>query len=97
MPKKKPDSTGSTLRRRAGVAASAGVRRAGDAARRARAWARERAPEPIPVSTMPATDAAAGAAAPSLIDTVEETVRRHPIETLLGAALAGYLLGRILR
>jgi hypothetical protein len=46
---------------------------------------------------MPATDAAAGAAAPSLIDTVEETVRRHPIETLLGAALAGYLLGRILR
>ena len=97
MPKKRAEATGATLRRRAGEAASASVRRASDVARRAQAWARDRKREPIPVSTMPPTPGSEAATTPSLIDTVEETVRRHPIETLLGAAVAGYVLGRILR
>jgi len=91
MSKKKPAST---LRRRAGEAASAGVRRATGAARKARDWARDRVPEPIPVSTIPATPPARSAGEPGLLETVEDTILDRPIETLLGAALAGYLLGR---
>lgn len=93
MSKKKPAST---LRRRAGEAASAGVHRATVAARKASAWARDRVPEPIPVSTIPATPPSRPSDEPGLLETVEDTILDRPIECLLGAALAGYVVGRLL-
>lgn len=79
MSKKKPAST---LRRRAGEAASA--------------WARDRVPEPIPVSTIPATPPARSSDEPGLLETVEDTILDRPIECLLGAAVVGYVVGRLL-
>ena len=86
---------GPTFRRRAGERASAGVRRAATAVQRARAWARERAPEPIPVSTFRSTPTESSESS-DWVASVQETVRRHPLESLLGAVLAGYLVGRLL-
>lgn len=103
--KKTPAST--TLRRRAGErasagvrfagkSASAGVRRAASAVKRARAWNAAREREVIPVSTIPPAPPPGSEEPASALDELRDAVKEHPIACLLGAVLGGYVLGRLL-
>ncbi|HUG02689.1 MAG TPA: hypothetical protein VML95_12545 [Longimicrobiales bacterium] len=82
--------------RRAGETASAGVRRAASAVRRARAWRGARKRETIPVSSIPPVPAPETRDSAGALESLEETVREHPVGALAAATFAGYVLGRLL-
>lgn len=95
-PRRRASDVATSGVRRAGARASAGMRRAAAAVKRARTWSSGRERETIPVSTIPPLPPAAGEESADPLVELEEAVKRHPVGSLAAAALAGYVVGRLL-